>query len=44
MVARDNPRLVQKALDKLSDEKTVSAINRDVQNGRQAEPRPFFWL
>ena len=44
MVGRDDPQLVEKAVNRLSDDKTISAIKRDVQNGRYAEPRPFFWL
>lgn len=44
MVAQGDPSLVEKALARLSDEKKISAIRRDVENGRRAEPRPFFWL
>lgn len=44
MVAADNPKLVQEAISRLADEKTVAAIKRDVENGKTAEPRPFFWL
>jgi hypothetical protein len=44
MVAAHHPELVQQALDRLSDEKTLSAVRRDLQNGKHAEPRPFFWL
>ena len=44
MVAGDDPRLVQTALGKLTDEKTVFAIKRDIEKGRRAQPRPFFWL
>jgi hypothetical protein len=44
MVAQDDSQLVKKALSRLSDAKTISAIERDLQNGRRAEPRPFFWL
>ena len=44
MVAADYVTLVQEALQRLSDEKTISAIERDVENGKYAEPRPFFWL
>jgi hypothetical protein len=43
MVAADDPQLVQAALNKLSDEKTISAIIRDIENKRRAQPRPFFW-
>jgi hypothetical protein len=42
MVAADNPQLLQKALEQLSDEKTISAIKRDFEVGKLAEPRPFF--
>ena len=44
MVASDNPALAKKALAKLSDNKTVAAVRRDLEKGRCAEPRPFFWL
>ena len=44
MIASDGPALVQKALARLSDGKTISAIKRDVENRKRAEPRPFFWL
>ena len=44
MVAEDHPQLVQTALSKLTDEKTISAIKHDVANNRRAEPRPFFWV
>lgn len=44
MVAGDYPQLVQTALSKLTDEKTISAIKRDVKNSRLAQPRPFFWV
>jgi len=44
MVAADKPQLVQKALEQLSDERTISAIKRDFEAGKHAEPRPFFWL
>ena len=44
MVAGDDPELVQSALSKLTDEKTISAISRDVENNRRAQPRPFFWV
>jgi hypothetical protein len=44
MVARDGPALVEKALARLSDEKTITAVKRDLEKGRCAEPRPFFWL
>ncbi len=44
MVAADHPRLVREAIERLSDEKTVAALKRDVENRKSAEPRPFFWL
>lgn len=44
MVAQDDPSLVDSALARLSDEKTVTAIRRDMESGRRAHPRPFFWL
>lgn len=44
MVAQDDPSLVKSALARLSDEKTIAAIRHDLENGRRAEPRPFFWL
>ena len=44
MVSRDNPELVLETLHRLSDERTITAINRDLQNRKYAEPRPFFWL
>lgn len=44
MVASDNPQLVKETMRRLSDEKTVAAIKRDVDNNKSAEPRPFFWL
>jgi len=43
-VAGDDPQLVQSALSKLTDEKTISAITRDVESNRRAQPRPFFWV
>lgn len=44
MIAADHAPLVQEAIRRLSDEKMVAAISRDVENGKCAEPRPFFWL
>jgi hypothetical protein len=44
MVVHDDRSLVEKALARLSDEKTLAAIKRDLENGRRVEPRPFFWL
>lgn len=44
MVAEDNPTLVQEAISRLSDERTVAALKRDADHGKSAEPRPFFWL
>ena len=44
MVSADNPQLIQNALEQLSDEKTISALKRDFDAGKHAEPRPFFWL
>lgn len=44
MVAGDNPTLVEKELARLSDEKTIAAIRKDLEDGKRAEPRPFFWL
>lgn len=44
MVAGDDSQIVQAALCKLTDEKTISAIKRDVENIRFAQPRPFFWV
>ena len=44
MIARDDPALVKKALARLSDEKTIAAVMRDLENDKCAEPRPFFWL
>ena len=44
MVAADDPQLVQAAVSKLTDEKTTSAITRDIENNRRAQPRPFFWV
>jgi hypothetical protein len=44
MVALEEPKLAQMALKKLSDEKTISAIKRDLEKQRQDKPRPFFWL
>jgi hypothetical protein len=43
MVAHEDASLVKKALARLSDERTTTAIERDLKNGRRAEPRPFFW-
>ncbi len=44
MVAADNPSLVQEAISRISDEKIVAALRRDVENGKSAEPRQFFWV
>ena len=44
MVAADNPTLVQEAIKRLTNDKTVAAINRDIDNRKTAEPRTFFWL
>ena len=44
MLAGDDPQLVQTALSKFTDEKTISAIKRDIENNRHAQPRPFFWV
>ena len=44
MVAQDGRALVEKALASLSDDKTITAVRRDLEKGRRAEPRPFFWL
>jgi hypothetical protein len=44
MIATENPSLVQEAISRLSNEKTVTALKRDLENGKSAEPRPFFWL
>jgi hypothetical protein len=44
MVSADTPSLVQEALRRLSDEKIVARITRDIEIGKTAEPRQFFWL
>ena len=44
MIAADDLSLVQEAIGRISDEKTVEALNKDIENGKFAEPRPFFWL
>ncbi|MEP7211341.1 MAG: hypothetical protein ABI740_10930 [Alphaproteobacteria bacterium] len=46
MVASDHPELVQEALKKMSDEKNLSLISRDLDKSdkRKVEPRPFFGL
>ncbi len=44
MVAGSDPQLVETALGKLTDEKTLSAIKRDFENNRREQPRPFFWV
>ena len=44
MVAADYPRLVQEAVKRLRDERTIAAIERDPENRKSAEPRPFFSL
>jgi len=44
MVAADHPKLVQATIQRLRDEKTLSAVRRDAENRRSAQPRPFFWI
>lgn len=44
MISRDDPGLAKKAMANLSDHKTIAAVRLDLENGRCAEPRPFFWL
>lgn len=44
MLAGDDSQLAQSALSKLTDEKTISAIKRDVENNLRLQPRPFFWV
>lgn len=44
MIAADNLGLVQDAVKRLKDDKTAAAIRRDLESGKAAEPRPFFWL
>jgi len=44
MVAAENPGLVRTAINRLSNDKFVLAVTRDLENHRFAEPRPFFWL
>lgn len=44
MIAQEDPSSVKRVLAKLSDDKTIAAIRRDMESGRRAEPRPFFWL
>jgi hypothetical protein len=43
MTAVGDPSVVKKALARISDGRTIAAIKHDVENGRRAEPRPFFW-
>lgn len=44
MVRDDEPQLIQVALSKLTDQRTISAIMRDVESNRRLQPRPFFWV
>ncbi|MGV3511724.1 MAG: hypothetical protein ACO1OX_06930 [Novosphingobium sp.] len=44
MLTLDSDALPQEAIKHIKDEKTVRAIRRDIENGKAAEPRPFFWL
>jgi hypothetical protein len=44
MVVQEDPSMVETALARLSDEKTIAAIRRDLDNSRRAQPRPFFWV
>ncbi len=42
MLSADRPSLVQEAIRRLSDDKIVARIERDVEIGKTAKPRPFF--
>lgn len=44
MLAPDGAALAQEAIERIKDEKTVKALTRDIENGKTAEPRAFFWL
>ena len=42
MVAEDHAQLAHEALARLTDEKTIAGINRDLHAGHYVEPRSFF--
>lgn len=44
MVGSESPELAQQTLQKLSDEKNLSAIRSFLNKPRFAEPRQFFWV
>ncbi|MEG3152880.1 hypothetical protein U1769_23565 [Sphingomonas sp. ZT3P38] len=44
MLSAERPSLVQEAIRRLSDETVVARIERDIEIGKTAEPRPFFLL
>jgi hypothetical protein len=43
MVAASNPDIVRQSLDKLSHPKNISTVQRYLDEGIIAEPRPYFW-
>lgn len=43
MVSADVPSLVHEVTKRLTDEKIITQIKRDVDKGKTAEPRAFFW-
>ena len=42
MVSADPPQLIREALKRLTDEKTIAGIKRDLDAKEELEPRPFF--
>ena len=44
MAAASNPEVARQSLEKLADPKNLSAVQRYLNEGITAEPRPYFWV
>jgi len=44
MAAASNPEIARQSLEKLADPKNLSTVQRYLDEGITAEPRPYFWV